>query len=49
MRDGVIDFPEPDDHEQIIRKFVRRMNANPPDGVGLTEEGLLEGYEQGGM
>lgn len=48
MVDGVIEFPEPDDKE-IIRKFVRPMKANPPDSIGLAEEGLLEGYAEGGV
>ena len=49
MIDGVIEFPKPDDPKEIIRKFVRPMNANPPDTVGLAEEGLLEGYGEGGV
>lgn len=48
MIDGVIEFPKPDDPKEIIRKFVRPMKANPPDSVGLAEEGLLEGYTEGG-
>jgi len=46
MINGVIEFPKPND-PQIIRKFVRSMNANPPNTVGLAEEGLLEGYVEG--
>jgi CRISPR-associated protein Cas5d len=48
MIDGIIKFPKPDAKEEIIRKFVRRMHAKPPDSVGLAEEGLLEGYAEGG-
>ncbi len=47
MVDGVIKFPKPDDPKEIIRKFVRTMKANPPNTVGLAEEGLLEGYVEG--
>lgn len=48
MKDGVIEFPRPDDNPPvIIRKFVRRMNANPPATIGLNEHALLEGYEKG--
>jgi CRISPR-associated protein Cas5d len=48
MIDGVIEFPRPDDPKEIIRKFVRTMKANPPDSIGLGEEGLLAGYAEGG-
>lgn len=48
MVDGVIEFPKPEDKEQIIQKFVRRMAANPPAADGLAEDGLLEGYPEGG-
>jgi len=44
MVDGVILLPSPDNHTETIRRFVRRMNANPPATLGLSEEGLLEGY-----
>ncbi len=46
MSNGIIEFPKPD-NEQIIRKLVRLMQANPPESVGLVEEGLLEGYKEG--
>lgn len=46
MVDGVVTFPKPDDPKEIVRKFVRPMKANPPDTVGLAEEGLLEGCEE---
>jgi CRISPR-associated protein Cas5d len=48
MIDGVIEFPKPDDEAEIKRKYVRSMKANPPDSIGLAEEGLLEGYAEGG-
>jgi CRISPR-associated protein Cas5d len=49
MVNGVITFPRPDDTKEIIRKFVRPMKANPPESMGLVaEEGLLEGYAEGG-
>lgn len=38
MRDGIIEFPRPE--ECTIRKFVREMIPNPPRSVGLQEEGL---------
>jgi len=48
MIKGVIKFARPDD-DSIIRKFVRPMKSNPPVTIGLKEEGLLEGYEEGVM
>jgi len=47
MDKGVIQFIHP--KECKVRKFVRTMEANPPDTVGLAEEGLLEGYTEGGV
>jgi CRISPR-associated protein Cas5d len=45
MKNGVIEYPLPDDDKRIIRKDVRPMNANPPESNGLKEEQeLLEGY-----
>ena len=44
MVKGVIEFVSP--KECTIRKFVRPMQANPPDTIGLKEEGLLEGYDE---
>jgi CRISPR-associated protein Cas5d len=44
MIDGKIDFIQP--KECTIRKFVRDMIANPPESLGLEEEGLLEGCEE---
>jgi len=44
MEKGVIKFILPKDC--AVRKFVRPMKANPPDSVGLLEEGLLEGCEE---
>lgn len=48
MVDGVIDFAPPDD-KSLRRKFVRPMKASPPATIGLIEEGLLEGYEEGSV
>ena len=44
MIDGKIDFIRPE--ACTIRKVVRPMKANPPQSVGLEEEGLLEGFEE---
>lgn len=49
MKDGVVTFPPPDDDKVIFRKFVRKMEANPPHSIGLEEEGLLEGYLEGSV
>jgi len=40
MIDGEVDFIKPE--ECSIRKTVRAMKANPPQSVGLREEGLLD-------
>ena len=48
MVQGVIEFARPDDEHAIIRKFVRKMQAEPPASLGLAEAGLLEGYQAGG-
>jgi CRISPR-associated protein Cas5d len=40
MIDGKVDFIKP--KECSIRKTVRAMKANPPQSVGLLEEGLLD-------
>jgi len=40
MVDGIIDFIRPE--ACTIRKLVRTMKANPPESVGLEEEGLLD-------
>lgn len=45
MEKGIIKFIHLKDC--TIRKFVRPMQANPPATVGLQEEGLLEGCEEG--
>jgi CRISPR-associated protein Cas5d len=45
MMKGVIEFIPP--KECPVHKFVRPMKANPPDTIGLQEEGLLEGCEEG--
>ncbi|TVP77120.1 MAG: type I-C CRISPR-associated protein Cas5 [Puniceicoccaceae bacterium] len=39
MRDGIIEFPTPDD-TSLTRKFIRKMNAQPPRSVGLAEPTL---------
>lgn len=44
MIDGKIDFIKPE--ACTIRKVVRSMKANPPESIGLEEEGLLEGFEE---
>jgi len=44
MVDGKVDFIRPE--ACSIRKTVRHMTANPPESVGLEEEGLLEGFEK---
>lgn len=45
MFDGKIDFIRPEECSPELRKIVRTMKANPPESVGLKEEGLLEGFE----
>ena len=45
MINGIISFIRAEDCE--IRKFVRPMQAEPPISIGLEEQGLLEGYEEG--
>jgi CRISPR-associated protein Cas5d len=42
MVNGIVKFTRPE--ECTIRKLVRRMRAEPPESVGLEEEGLLDGY-----
>lgn len=46
MIDGKIDFIRPEVCSPELRKIVRTMKANPPESVGLKEEGLLEGFEE---
>lgn len=46
MEKGVINFILP--KECKVRKFVRPMKANPPATIGVEEDGLLEGYAEGG-
>jgi CRISPR-associated protein Cas5d len=48
MERGIIEFARPDDKNAILRKYVRWMKANPPRSIGLKEEGLLDGYPEGG-
>ncbi len=45
MINGVVQFTKPKDCK--IRKFIRQMPAKPPQSSGLTEEELLEGYQEG--
>ena len=45
MINGVVSFVRPE--ECTMRKFVRAMQADPPATIGFSEEGLLEGYEEG--
>jgi CRISPR-associated protein Cas5d len=47
MIEGVIKFPHPNDTNEIVRRFIRSMKANPPATIGLAEEGLLQGYVEG--
>ena len=47
MENGYVHFPHPKDPKVFIRKFVREMKAAPPETIGLEEEDLLEGYEEG--
>ncbi|GBD95151.1 CRISPR-associated protein [bacterium BMS3Abin06] len=46
MIDGKIDFIRPEACSPELRKIVRTMKADPPQSVGLEEEGLLEGFEE---
>jgi CRISPR-associated protein Cas5d len=46
LRGGVIDFAAGQD--QLIRKFVRPLKAQPPQSPGLIEAELLAGIEPGG-
>lgn len=43
MINGVVTFLRP---KECIHKFIRPMTANPPQSIGLSEEYLLEGYEE---
>ncbi len=45
MIDGVVTFIRPE--QCTFRKFVRPMESNPPASIGLEEEELLEGYQEG--
>lgn len=44
MEDGIIEFIHPKDCEDKLRKFVRPMQAQKIETIGLGEEGLLNGY-----
>ncbi len=46
MTRGIIDFLQPND-KSIIRKFVRPMQADFPNTIGLQERGLLEDCDEG--
>ena len=43
MNQGIIEFIRPDECE--IRKRLRTMQPTPPESIGLSEPGLLEGFE----
>lgn len=43
MIDGTVDFIRPE--ECAIKKFVRRMNAESPESVGLNEDEFFEIFE----
>lgn len=45
---GIIKFVPPED-KSIVRKFVRPMKPARIATIGLMEEGLLEGYEEGSV
>jgi CRISPR-associated protein Cas5d len=49
MVNGVVEFIRPDECDPNLVKFVREMQPTPPDSIGLQEEGLLEGYQEGGL
>jgi CRISPR-associated protein Cas5d len=42
---GVIKFIRPE--SCIIRKFIKSMKAEPPESIGLHENGLLNGFTGG--
>ena len=48
MVDGVVTFLPPD-AQGIVRELARTMVALPPASIGLSEAGLLEGCEDGGL
>lgn len=48
QKDETATIPHPKDKDTFVRKFIREMEAAPPDTVGLQEKGLLEGYQEGG-
>lgn len=49
MVNGVVEFIRPNECDPNLVKFVREMKPTPPDSIGLLEEGLLEGYEEGAV
>lgn len=48
MVDGVVTFVHPRAETGIVREFVRKMAPVPPASSGLSEVGLLDGYEEEG-
>jgi CRISPR-associated protein Cas5d len=44
LEDGVLKFPPPE--KCLIRKVVGHMKSNPPPSGGLSEDYLLEGWEE---
>ncbi|MCB8979868.1 MAG: type I-C CRISPR-associated protein Cas5 [Ardenticatenaceae bacterium] len=49
MVNGEVEFIRPDECDPNLTKFVREMKPTPPDSIGLQEEGLLEGYQEGAL
>ena len=49
MVNGVVEFIRPDECDPNLTKLVREMKPTPPDSIGLQEEGLLEGYQEGAL
>ena len=41
MEKGIVEFIQPGDCDPKLVKFVRVMEAAPPDSIGLQEEGLF--------
>ena len=42
MEKGIVEFIQPEECDPKLVKFVRKMEATPPDSIGLQEEGLAE-------
>ncbi len=47
MKDGIIEFPMPDD-ASLVRKFVKPMKAYPPQTQELKETALMNELQEGG-